>query len=211
MILSRRVCSNCPTHRTRLLEWCPGCHAHDPFVIGIGESFGRAECWQCEASLGFAAWPSDAWALDPVLQLQTAVISALRDPPSALASIDSANVRISVSLVAELLDLLVDEDDDTVPIYARVAAVHWPAELCGVGRHIPESRFAYLPVHVRFLAMACVASVTNDTAALLAGPRRTLVASRWPPQRHCDGSRGATTSATATRKRRRFGRIRQNP
>jgi hypothetical protein len=79
-----------------------------------------------------------------------------------------------------LLDLLVDEDDG-VPVYAPVAAVHWPAELCGIGRHIPESRFAYLPVHVRFLAMACAASVINDTtadtAALLAGPRRTLVAS----------------------------------
>lgn len=172
------VVTHCPIHRTRLLEWCPGCHAHDPFVIGIGEQFGRAECWQCEASLGFAAWPSDAWALEPVLQLQTAVISAVRDQPSALASIDSANVRISTSLVAELLDLLVDEDDDdSVPVYTRVAAVHWPAELCGIGRRIPESRFAYLPVHVRFLAMACAASVINDTAAVLAGPRRTLVAS----------------------------------
>jgi hypothetical protein len=59
-------------------------------VIGIGEQFGRAECWQCEASLSFAERPSDASVIDPALQLQTALVSAVRDQPSALPSIDSA-------------------------------------------------------------------------------------------------------------------------
>jgi hypothetical protein len=52
----------------------------------------------------------------------------------------------------ELLDILLN-DDDGEPVFARVAAVHWPAELRVIGRQTPESRFAYLPVRVRFLAM----------------------------------------------------------
>ena len=66
-------------------------------------------------------------------------------------------------------------------MYARVAAVHWPNELRVVGHQIPESRLAYLPVRVRFMAIACAASVIVEASAVtdqrLERARRTLAVS----------------------------------
>jgi TniQ protein len=169
------VVTHCPTHQTRLLERCPACYADDPFLIGVGEHPGRAECWQCEAPLGLGAWPSDrSVAVESVLHLQNALIRSFRGQPSSPNAMDPPNLRS----VAELLDLLVD-DEDGEPAYARVATVHWPHELKVVGHQIPESRFAYLPVRVRFMAMACAASVMLGavTDPRVANARHTLAAS----------------------------------
>jgi hypothetical protein len=193
------IVTHCPTHHTRLLDRCPACFALDPFVIGVGEPPGLAECWQCDAILGLPDWPPDALAaIEPALHLQATLIRALRDQTSSHWAIGPATARMFVRLVAELLDLLVDVDDGE-PVFARVAAIHWPDELRVVGRPTPESRFAYLPVRWRFLAMASAAAVLGDPSAdgdhVLDGPRQTLAASlgehewqrweehmgRWPP------------------------------
>jgi putative transposase len=157
------VVTHCPTHHARLQERCPACVAYDPFVIGVGEQPDRAECWQCEGALGLEDWPADrSAAVEPVLRLQSALITSLRDRPSPLNVMDPPNVR----MVADLLDLLVD-DEDGEPAFARVAAVHWPLELTVVGHQISESRFAYLPARVRFLAMACAAVVMVEADAVM--------------------------------------------
>lgn len=174
------VITHCRIHRTRLLERCPSCFADDPFMIGVAEHPGRAECWHCEASLGLAEWlPDSSPVLEPVLRLQNAVMDAMRGDGLSLRAIEPSNPPLSLDAVAELLDLLVDDGDD--PVCDRVAAVHWPGDVRTIGRRIPESRLAYLSVRVRFLAMACAASVMTDFSAAadsaLADVRRTLVTS----------------------------------
>ena len=77
---------------------------------------------------------------------------------------------------------------DGEPLFARVAAAHWPTELRVVGRLVSESRFAYLPAQWRFLAMAVVAAVVvepdHDTSYVLTLPRRTLAASLTDAEWH---------------------------
>jgi hypothetical protein len=114
--------------------------------------------------------------VESVLHLQSALIRSIRGQRTSRYAIDLAHLQI----VADPLELLVD-DEDGEPAYARVAAVHWPHELKVVGHQIPESRVAYLPVRVRFMAMACAASVIQEASAVmdqrLVRARHTLAAS----------------------------------
>jgi hypothetical protein len=114
--------------------------------------------------------------VESVLRLQSALIRSIRGKRTSRPVIDLPPLQI----VADLLELLVD-DEDGEPAYARVATVHWPHELKVVGHQIPESRVAYLPVWVRFLAMACAASVILEASAVtdqrLERARHTLAAS----------------------------------
>jgi hypothetical protein len=115
-----------------------------------------------------------------VLDLQRTLIRTLRGQRAGNRAVEPSDAGDLVNLVAGLLDLVVDPGHGE-PLFARVAAAHWPTEPRMVGRSVPEFRFAYLPVQWRFLAMAVVAAVVvepgHDTDDVLTLPRRTLAAS----------------------------------
>jgi hypothetical protein len=182
------VVTYCPIHRTRLQERCPACFVDDPFFVGVLEHAGHAECWQCQAVLRGPTWSADGRVgVDDVVQLQTMLLAAMRGHAPALRGVESLSAGEVIALVEDLVNLLIEADPGEPP-FARVAALHWPADLGLIRVHIRPSDMAHFPVAWRFIVMAITAAVLAEAAdapsnaptergALPHGPLHTLVGS----------------------------------
>jgi TniQ len=182
------VVTHCPTHRTRLQERCPVCYVDDPFFVGVLAQAGRATCWQCDALLSEPLWRVDrALGVDATMQLQAALLSAMRGHAPAWPGAGPLTAGGLVGVVEDLVTLLIGSDTGD-PAFMRVAAVHWPADLGVIRAHHRPSRVAAFPVAWRYIVMALAASVLIDpplsSATIPVGahaihqhPMHTLVAS----------------------------------
>jgi uncharacterized membrane protein len=130
--------------------------------VGILAHAGRATCWQCQALLNEPLWPVDrSVGVEGVMQLQTVLLAAMRGHPPALRGTGPLSAGAVVTLVDQLVELLIGSDTGD-PAFARVAAVHWPADLGVIRAHNRPSRVASFPVAWRFIVMAIAASVLID-------------------------------------------------